>query len=1021
MAGRYPPPGSADAYAPRPPHGRAPPNGIAPPPNGVAPPPSPAPMRPIHPQMQQPPMQQPPMQQPTMQQPTMRQPPMQPPPMQQPPMQPPPMQPPLQPLQSHMMSPMQQQPPLQRPLPPQMQQRAMAPQQMQQRPLPPPPQQTQQRPLPTGQMQQRPAGPAARMPQRPVAPDVAGVQAGMAQMAMSAPQGYAQQPQGYGPPQMMSGPPPGVRAAAVGDPRTLPRPDLSGAAVAMRVSAGDQSPKPPPPDPAAAFPDPMTGQMRPQMIAEPAACPPEIFVPASPRCIRLCTGAFPMSVALAKKYSMPLGAVVQPMAKPGPGEEQIPVVNFGSSGIVRCRRCRSYVNFSCSFRDGGRRWACSMCQFLNDCPADYFSPLDQNGRRRDAAQRPELHRGSVEFVAPAEYMVRPPMPPVYLFVLEVTPATANSGALAACVAGIKRSIDFIPNEGRTRVGVITFDSAVHFYTLRAGPEAEPSVSVVSDIKDMFLPTPDSILVQLADCRPAFEKALDMIAKTHSQTQGVLSSASCLGAALQGAQKAMEYTGGKLVVLAASRPTAGPGLLRDRGDASALGTDRERAVLRPDNSTYRQMAVEMSKYQISCDLFLCPPPPGLYMDVATLSQLVKFTGGELFFAPSFDAPRDAPRLQLAVHRTLSRETGFEAVMRIRATKSIRCSHFSGRFFVRSTDLLAMPNVDADKAYAVQFSFDESTVTEGPFCVQVALLYTTTGGERRIRVHTVAAPVTNSMADLFLRVDAAATANIFTRMAAEAIKDRALDELRKNLTEKVISALAKYREVCQSQYPAVAGAAQLLLPDAMALLPLYMHGLGKSPILSRDASGAFMYRFDDKAALIHAVDVMNVAETSALLYPNVIPVYPGPAPNETPVKHPDGVMATVSSLKLDTGFLIDDGRSIILWLGANVTQRFTTELLGPSVTNPVDPRVLTVELLRRGASVKGSVGYVYSIVNSVLASRRAALPFHVVPAGDQRMQPRVEALMTEDRSASSVNYREFLLEVQRKVSRGTAGRK
>ena len=42
----------------------------------------------------------------------------------------------------------------------------------------------------------------------------------------------------------------------------------------------------------------------------------------------------------------------------------------------------------------------------NDVPSTYFSHLDNNGQRRDRDQRPELSRCSVEFVAPADYMVR---------------------------------------------------------------------------------------------------------------------------------------------------------------------------------------------------------------------------------------------------------------------------------------------------------------------------------------------------------------------------------------------------------------------------------------------------------------------------------------------------------------------------------------------------------------------------------------------------------------------------------------
>lgn len=44
--------------------------------------------------------------------------------------------------------------------------------------------------------------------------------------------------------------------------------------------------------------------------------------------------------------------------------------------------------------------------FTDETPRDYHSNLGPDGRRRDADERPELCRGTVEFVATKEYMVR---------------------------------------------------------------------------------------------------------------------------------------------------------------------------------------------------------------------------------------------------------------------------------------------------------------------------------------------------------------------------------------------------------------------------------------------------------------------------------------------------------------------------------------------------------------------------------------------------------------------------------------
>lgn len=38
-------------------------------------------------------------------------------------------------------------------------------------------------------------------------------------------------------------------------------------------------------------------------------------------------------------------------------------------------------------------------------------------------------KGSVEFVAPTEYMMRPPMPPVYFFLIDVSVSAVRSGMI----------------------------------------------------------------------------------------------------------------------------------------------------------------------------------------------------------------------------------------------------------------------------------------------------------------------------------------------------------------------------------------------------------------------------------------------------------------------------------------------------------------------------------------------------------------------------------------------------------------
>lgn len=53
-------------------------------------------------------------------------------------------------------------------------------------------------------------------------------------------------------------------------------------------------------------------------------------------------------------------------------------------------------------------------------------------------------------------------------------------------------------------------------------------------------------------------------------------------------------------------------------------------------------------------------------------------------------------------------------------------FHGNFFVRSTDLLSLPNVNPDAGFAVQMSIDENLDDMQVVSFQAALLYTSSKG-------------------------------------------------------------------------------------------------------------------------------------------------------------------------------------------------------------------------------------------------------------------------------------------------------
>ena len=107
-----------------------------------------------------------------------------------------------------------------------------------------------------------------------------------------------------------------------------------------------------------------------------------------PAFMRLTVGKIANSGALAQKTRLPLGVIVQPMALDTVHDvPPVDVVNFGACGIIRCKKCRTYINPFVTWLNNGRQWRCNVCGYANEVPNSYFCHLDEKGQRRDRLQR----------------------------------------------------------------------------------------------------------------------------------------------------------------------------------------------------------------------------------------------------------------------------------------------------------------------------------------------------------------------------------------------------------------------------------------------------------------------------------------------------------------------------------------------------------------------------------------------------------------------------------------------------------
>ena len=817
------------------------------------------------------------------------------------------------------------------------------------------------------------------------------------------------------PPPLLSQPSGGMQSASM-SVAPSPRPSMGAPPPQMGFGA------PPAPPGAPDYSTPVEGMaslalgagagegVDPATLPRPAGDVPAETLPGScdPVFMRLTVNALPASAALRQRYGLPVALLLQPMA---PQAAPVPVVNPGGGAIVRCRRCRTYINAFCAFTDGGRRWRCNCCTHLNEVPVEYFCSLDASGRRRDWAERPELSTGSVEYIAPAEYMVRPPMPPVYFFVLDVSAAAVASGYLARACGAIKAHLDALPGDGRTQVGLLTYDAALHYYALRPN-SAAPHMMVVADVSEPFLPTPEDLLVNLAECRGVLEAALDLIPGAWAGAGGgaggggsaVGGADAALGPAVSAALSVMQHVGGKLLLFAVSMPSVGDGKLRMRDDARLFGTDREHSLRNAEDAFYKKMAAECSRVQICVDLFAMGGP---YMDLASLSVLAKYTGGQVYHLPCYSDAADGERLAHDVAHNLSRPTAWEAVMRVRCAKGFRVAAFHGHFFVRSTDLLALPAADGDKAYAIQIAHEETVAPAGITYLQCALLHTTSGGERRIRVHTLAVPVVTELQDMFRAADGGATSAMVAKLAVERSLNGRLEEARASAVAKCAAALKEYRLLHSGATSRQYG--RLCYPEPLAMLPLFTLAAGKVAALR---GGHKEVPTDARAAAAFDALAMPPGRLLRCLYPTAYALHlAGPDAGTPGAAMPPLVPLSGERIDARGWYLLDDARSLLLWVGGGAPPEALRSLLGTGSAAEASAAPLALRPPPPGDRASPA-----AVAAAVVAALRAAapvfLPLRVALQGTPS-EGQLFPYLIEDRAPGALSYTEHLLQLHRTV--------
>ncbi|KAI9315475.1 hypothetical protein BX666DRAFT_1955853 [Dichotomocladium elegans] len=744
---------------------------------------------------------------------------------------------------------------------------------------------------------------------------------------------------------------------------------------------------------------------------QPIPLPPNTALTNSPyaNCdpsYKCCTlNAIPSTDQLLKKSRLPFALVLAPYRTVKEDEQPVPVINDGV--IARCRRCRTYINPYITFVEGGQRWKCNMCFLLNDVPSAFdYDAVAQ--RPADRWKRAELNYGCVEFVAPMEYMVRPPQAPAYVFVIDVSYPSIQSGMLATAARTIMDTLHRIPNnQNRTRVAFITVDSSLHFYSINQ-QLSEPQMLIVSDLDDVFLPQPENLLANLGDSMDAIKLLLEKLPSMFKSTSNV---GNALGSALQAAFKMVSAYGGKIVCLQSTLPNAGPGALKLREDVKLLGTAKEATLLNAASPFYKSFAVDCSRSQVACDMLIFG---GQYADVATLSCLPHYTGGQTYYYPGFNASRTEDALKFAHEfaELLAEEIGLEAVIRIRASRGLRMNAFYGNFFIRSTDLLALPNVPRNQSYCVEVVIEED-IKSPTACFQTALLHTTCHGERRIRVITLCLPVTTSISEMYASVNQQALIAYLANKGVERGISSKLDDARDLVLNKVVDILGIYKSHVLGSGPG--STPQLTAPSNLKLLPLLALGLIKHDALRQSSQ----IPTDMRSNAMNLLRTMPLQLLIPYIYSNLYSLHNMPPEvgeiSENGVMLPPPLNLTVDNIEPHGCYLLENGQHILLWVGRGVVPQLCVDLFNVRSYDGLRTGKISMPVV--DTPINRKVNLLIGKIREMRRGNYYPNLYLIKEDGDPYQRLWFMGHLIEDRTDNLMSYLQFLQHVKDRVSSGS----
>ena len=526
--------------------------------------------------------------------------------------------------------------------------------------------------------------------------------------------------------------------------------------------------------------------------------------------IRTSSECIPNNEFLIRNTGIPYGINITPF--PDIDTSILNQYSFGGGNgkIPRCSKCKSFYNPYCEINNNYTSYKCNICSNMNEL----------NNIDIDTIKKIENNNNEVyEIFANSDYIENSPISSNFVFILDVTNKSINSGALKTFIESVRNIINnhYFINEERTFVSFITFDhSGISFYKINKKNNSLQILEISGD--EPFVPdNKKNLIFPVDDNLDIINTILDSIDNLYcinninkneynKESEHLLFAIEC-GKIL------LHNKGGKLIVINSTidwkykipfyeeinRLNNNKGIFNN----FSFGIkDSNNIKIKEEDDPFIMLGKSLTKNQISCDIIqvqINNEPQNNHI----LLNICNYSNGNFFFYKNFNNYIHYKNLFNTIIKSISNQRAYEIIMQyyisqvllIKQNLSIMPAQFNNSFLLPCIDLNQTfsfilqykelkPKENQDlknKGNTVENKFNNEMNNLSDIYIQFSILYTSLEGIRIIRIINKKIKICFDTIEYIKNMDIESVCCIMTKFLIDLIKQN----------KNVLNAMAEYK--------------------------------------------------------------------------------------------------------------------------------------------------------------------------------------------------------------------------------------